>query len=86
MNLSARDDDYYVDIGLVPVRGGRVGIFSPKSGVTPDALAILAAGEIVRRNRASERRVRYQLAFPVPPSPTKTSLKVGICCSAMLLE
>jgi hypothetical protein len=58
MVLSALDDDYYDDVGLVPVRGGRVGFFSPKSGVTPDALAILAAGEIVRRNRASERRIR----------------------------
>lgn len=26
-----------------------------------------------------------KLAFPVPPSPTRTSLKVGTCCSAIVV-
>ena len=30
---------------------------------------------------------RYENTLPVPPSPTRTSLKVGIfCCSAMIFD
>lgn len=36
---------------------------------------------VVARPRYREVHV---LTFPVPPSPTRTSLKVGFCCSAML--
>jgi hypothetical protein len=41
----------------------------------------------LRKSAASMAQSRARFTFPVPPSPTRTSLKVGFCCcSAMVFE